>query len=377
MAPAIARTAYASFGQPAARAIAPTSESSAVAPAVGAAIYRIAQEATRNAVVHGKARAIVIEAAEQCGRTALATIDAPVKLDQTYVTPVETHNPLGEHHPILLSNFFAQTEALAFGKTAEQVKTEGTPDWLVPHRVFEGNRPTNTILVKQLTPEIFGKLIALYEHKVFTQGAIWGINSFDQWGVELGKALAQNGSSNIDPTVFIEQAVGRPRRGISAEAVRISSQATARKNSSDSAPSGIASTAGPNSSVGTVNALMPAIGWVVGSRIGPLVEAWDHWIAFTLLAGLGARMIWVGLRADENDVDDAVAEGVSSQRAGGALMHGPTFMANPLATAAALAMGVAQLVLARGLLRGAWLAAAAAGMQFALAPLPTALSALT
>lgn len=90
-----------------------------------------------------------------------------------------------------MANVFAQTEALAFGKTAEQVKAEGTPDWLVPHRVFEGNRPSNTILADRLTPEILGALVALYEHSVFTQGTIWRINSFDQWGVELGKALAQ------------------------------------------------------------------------------------------------------------------------------------------------------------------------------------------
>jgi glucose-6-phosphate isomerase len=100
-------------------------------------------------------------------------------------------NPLGRHHDLLLANVFAQGEALAFGKTAEQVKAEGTPDWLVPHRVFEGNRPTNTILAERLTPETLGKLVALYEHIVFTQGVIWRINSFDQWGVELGKVLAQ------------------------------------------------------------------------------------------------------------------------------------------------------------------------------------------
>ncbi|MFA4901924.1 MAG: glucose-6-phosphate isomerase [Desulfobaccales bacterium] len=100
-------------------------------------------------------------------------------------------NALGRHHDILLANVFAQTEALAFGKTPEQVKAEGTPDWLVPHRVFQGNRPSNTILAAQLTPSNLGKLVALYEHCVFTQGAIWNINSFDQWGVELGKALAQ------------------------------------------------------------------------------------------------------------------------------------------------------------------------------------------
>jgi glucose-6-phosphate isomerase len=99
--------------------------------------------------------------------------------------------PLGRHHDILLANVFAQAEALAFGKTAEQVAAEGTPEWLVPHRVFEGNRPSNVILADRLTPEVLGKLVALYEHSVFTQGTIWNINSFDQWGVELGKALAQ------------------------------------------------------------------------------------------------------------------------------------------------------------------------------------------
>ncbi len=100
-------------------------------------------------------------------------------------------NPLGRHHDMLVANVFAQTEALAFGKTPEEVKAEGSPDWLVPHRVFEGNRPSNTILADMLTPEILGKLVALYEHIVFTQGTIWQINSFDQWGVELGKVLAQ------------------------------------------------------------------------------------------------------------------------------------------------------------------------------------------
>ena len=99
--------------------------------------------------------------------------------------------PLGRHHDMLTANVFAQAEALAFGKTAEQVKAEGTPDWLVPHRVFRGNRPSNTILAERLTPAVLGKLVALYEHYVFTQGVIWDINSFDQWGVELGKALAQ------------------------------------------------------------------------------------------------------------------------------------------------------------------------------------------
>jgi glucose-6-phosphate isomerase len=100
-------------------------------------------------------------------------------------------NPLGPHHDMLLANVFAQTEALAFGKTPEQVKAEGTPERLVPHRVFHGNRPSNTILADRLTPETLGKLVALYEHSVFTQGAIWDVDSFDQWGVELGKVLAQ------------------------------------------------------------------------------------------------------------------------------------------------------------------------------------------
>ena len=103
----------------------------------------------------------------------------------------KTLNPLGQHHDMLLANVFAQTEALAFGKTPEEVKAEGTSDWLVPHRVFEGNRPSNTLLAERLTPETLGKLTALYEHSVFTQGVIWNIDSFDQWGVELGKVLAQ------------------------------------------------------------------------------------------------------------------------------------------------------------------------------------------
>ena len=99
--------------------------------------------------------------------------------------------PLGRHHDILLANVFAQAEALAFGKTTEQVKAEGTPAALVPHRVFEGNRPSNMILAERLTPAVLGSLVALYEHSVFTQGVIWNVNPFDQWGVELGKALAQ------------------------------------------------------------------------------------------------------------------------------------------------------------------------------------------
>jgi glucose-6-phosphate isomerase len=108
-----------------------------------------------------------------------------------FIAFAQALNPLGRQHDMLLANVFAQTEALAFGKTAEQVKAEGTPDWLVPHRVFEGNRPSNTLLLDRLTPATLGKLVALYEHSVFTQGTIWQIDSFDQWGVELGKALAQ------------------------------------------------------------------------------------------------------------------------------------------------------------------------------------------
>jgi glucose-6-phosphate isomerase len=114
----------------------------------------------------------------------------------------ESLNPLGSHHDYLMSNVFAQAEALAFGKTAEEVKAEGTPDRLVPHRVFEGNRPSNVILAQRLTPEALGSLVALYEHAVFTQGVIWGIDSFDQWGVELGKVLAQR----IIPELAGEQA---------------------------------------------------------------------------------------------------------------------------------------------------------------------------
>jgi glucose-6-phosphate isomerase len=109
-------------------------------------------------------------------------------------------NPLGRHHDMLIANVCAQTEALAFGKTPEQVKAEGTPDWLVPHRVFEGNRPSNTILAEKLTPATLGTLVALYEHSVFTQGAIWSIDSFDQWGVELGKVLAQRIIPELEST---------------------------------------------------------------------------------------------------------------------------------------------------------------------------------
>jgi glucose-6-phosphate isomerase len=109
-------------------------------------------------------------------------------------------NTLGRHHDMLLANVFAQAEALAFGKTPEEVRAEGPPDWLVPHRVFEGNRPSNTLLLEELTPEALGKLVALYEHSVFTQGTIWGIDSFDQWGVELGKVLAQRIIPELEST---------------------------------------------------------------------------------------------------------------------------------------------------------------------------------
>jgi glucose-6-phosphate isomerase len=109
-------------------------------------------------------------------------------------------NPLGHHHDMLIANVCAQTEALAFGKTPAQVEAEGTPKWLVPHRVFEGNRPSNTILAEKLTPTTLGKLVALYEHSVFTQGAIWNIDSFDQWGVELGKVLAQRIIPELEST---------------------------------------------------------------------------------------------------------------------------------------------------------------------------------
>ena len=108
-----------------------------------------------------------------------------------FIAFVQPLNPLGPHHDMLIANVCAHAEALAFGKTAKEVETEGTPKWLVPHRVFEGNRPSNVIFAERLTPESLGKLIALYEHSVFTQGAIWDIDSFDQWGVELGKVLAQ------------------------------------------------------------------------------------------------------------------------------------------------------------------------------------------
>ncbi|GAC1321895.1 MAG: glucose-6-phosphate isomerase [Thermoleophilaceae bacterium] len=114
-----------------------------------------------------------------------------------FIAFTNTLNPLGEHHDLLLANVLAQSEALAFGRTSAEVSAEGTEDWLVPHRVFEGNRPSNTILAERLTPKLLGKLVALYEHSVFTQGTIWGINSFDQWGVELGKVLAKRIASEL------------------------------------------------------------------------------------------------------------------------------------------------------------------------------------
>ena len=107
-------------------------------------------------------------------------------------------NPLGEHHTLLMSNLFAQAEALAFGKTSDEVAAEGTAEWLVPHRTFEGNRPSNMLLAEQLTPAVLGKLVALYEHIVFVQGAIWDIGSFDQWGVELGKVLAKRIAAELN-----------------------------------------------------------------------------------------------------------------------------------------------------------------------------------
>jgi len=115
-----------------------------------------------------------------------------------FIAFTETLNPLGQHHAMLLANVFAQGEALAFGKTPEEVKREGSPDWLVPHRTFEGNRPSNTLLLARLTPAALGRLVALYEHIVFTQGAIWNVDSFDQWGVELGKVLAQRIIPELD-----------------------------------------------------------------------------------------------------------------------------------------------------------------------------------
>jgi glucose-6-phosphate isomerase len=115
-----------------------------------------------------------------------------------FIAFAQTLNPLGRHHDMLSSSVFAQAEALAFGKSAQEVKAEGTPDWLVPHRQFDGDRPSNTLLLDRLTPRALGKLVALYEHSVFTQGTIWQIDSFDQSGVELGKALAQRIIPQLD-----------------------------------------------------------------------------------------------------------------------------------------------------------------------------------
>jgi glucose-6-phosphate isomerase len=125
-------------------------------------------------------------------------------------------NPLGEHHDLLMANFFAQTEALAFGRTEDEVRAEGGDERQIPHRTFEGNRPTNTILLDELTPYSVGSLIALYEHKVFTQGAIWNINSFDQWGVELGKVLAQR----ITPELTSEKASSLEHDGSTSNLIR-------------------------------------------------------------------------------------------------------------------------------------------------------------
>src|SRR5207302_602966 len=134
-----------------------------------------------------------------------------------FIAFAETLNPLGRHHDILLANVFAQTEALAFGKTPEEVRAEGTADRLVPHRTFEGNRPSNTLLLERLTPSALGKLVALYEHSVFTQGAIWHIDSFDQWGVELGKVLAQRIIAELEskdePTLGHDSSTNRLIRG--------------------------------------------------------------------------------------------------------------------------------------------------------------------
>jgi glucose-6-phosphate isomerase len=108
-----------------------------------------------------------------------------------FITTVKTHNPLGDHHPVLLANFFAQTEALMKGKTADEARAEGAPEELVPHKTFSGNRPSTSIVFDLLTPRALGRLVAMYEHKIFVQGAIWNVNSYDQWGVELGKQLAK------------------------------------------------------------------------------------------------------------------------------------------------------------------------------------------
>jgi len=117
-----------------------------------------------------------------------------------FICFAESLNPVGNNHDLLVANAFAQAEALAFGKTAEEVAAEGAPEWLVPHRTFPGNRPSNVLMAERLTPEVLGALVALYEHSVFVQGVIWSINSFDQWGVELGKVLAQRIVPELEAT---------------------------------------------------------------------------------------------------------------------------------------------------------------------------------
>ncbi len=140
---------------------------------------------------------------------------------------LHTLNPLGNHHDLLVANVFAQTEALAFGKTAQQVRAEGTPDWLVPHRVFAGNRPSNTLLLDRLTPWALGTLVALYEHSVFVQGTVWSINSFDQWGVELGKVLAKKVAAQLvdDSELDHDSSTNALIRRYRAEARNVNSRA--------------------------------------------------------------------------------------------------------------------------------------------------------
>lgn len=122
-----------------------------------------------------------------------------------FLAPIHSHNATGEHHAILLSNFFAQSEALMRGKTEEELKKEETPAELIPHKIFSGNRPSNSIMFEKLTPRTLGSLIAMYEHKIFVQGTIWGLNSFDQFGVELGKVLAKKVLSELkDPKADLE-----------------------------------------------------------------------------------------------------------------------------------------------------------------------------
>ena len=136
-----------------------------------------------------------------------------------FVCFAQSLNPLGNHHDLLVANVFAQAEALAFGRTAEEVAAEGTPDWLVPHRTFAGNRPSSVLMADRLTPAVLGTLVALYEHAVFTQGVVWGINSFDQWGVELGKALAKrivpelSGNSELTHDSSTNALIARYRAG--------------------------------------------------------------------------------------------------------------------------------------------------------------------